>query len=700
MALKSPRVIQGLKVAAAMRQRLSHSIRLVSRWVLPYTAVRYTYWDLAHNLFDFSFHSPESLEALVEAVVAEFFALRFYDYCEGHCPFHLFTNSVRETDKDHQTTEQEMYQKKSLPSTIRAPSIRIKNAKGVFHDKLGTSSSDVNSLEWLDVIDHCPVYHPSKEEFEDPLRFVQKIAPEASKFGICKIVSPLSSSPTPAGVVLMTEKKGFKFSTQVQPLRLGKWNNEDMISFLNRGRNYTLREFEVMANKEAARRYGVSGCLPPAYVERQFWNEMINGKKGTVEYGVNVDGTAFSSSSSDLLSGSNSNLEAFPHHKSSALRLVENDIPGVTGPMLYIGMLFSMFAWHVEDHYLYSINYHHCGASKTWYGVPGSAALQFEKVVQHSVYDQEILSVKSEDGAFNVLANKTTMFPPKILLRHGVPVYKAVQMPGEFVITFPRAYHAGFSHGFNCGEAVNFATNDWFPFGIEASHRYAVLTRMPIIPYEELLCKEAMQLSQASDHGTRSRSDFLASLRGLKISFVFLLRLHHYARWRINKLKPSLNLQTRSERTIICILCRRDCYLGYYTCQCYTDPICIFHESLIFNCPCGSDCHLIIRDGILKMEALAKTFDQGREINHEVENQIKRFSYLWKSDKVLKVEDEYAPFSEIKCTKKRRREPVEKSKIRLRFPRKAHRYRRLAKNLVVPKCSHGKVVKRTLKYNA
>lgn len=26
---------------------------------------------------------------------------------------------------------------------------------------------------------------------------------------------------------------------------------------------------------------------------------------------------------------------------------------GVTEPMLYIGMLFSMFAWHVEDHYLY-----------------------------------------------------------------------------------------------------------------------------------------------------------------------------------------------------------------------------------------------------------------------------------------------------------------------------------------------------------
>ncbi|KAG5384362.1 hypothetical protein IGI04_035832 [Brassica rapa subsp. trilocularis] len=60
---------------------------------------------------------------------------------------------------------------------------------------------------------------------------------------------------------------------------------------------------------------------------------------------------------------------------------------------------------------------------------------------------------------------KTTIFPPKILLDHGMPVYKAVQRLGEFIVTFHMAHHAGFSHGFNCGEAVNFAMGDWFPFG-------------------------------------------------------------------------------------------------------------------------------------------------------------------------------------------------------------------------------------------
>lgn len=57
------------------------------------------------------------------------------------------------------------------------------------------------------------------------------------------------------------------------------------------------------------------------------------------------------------------------------------------------------------------------------------------------------MSAEGEDGAFDVLLGKTTLFPPNVLLEHDVPVYKAVQKPGEYVITFPRAYHAGFSHG-------------------------------------------------------------------------------------------------------------------------------------------------------------------------------------------------------------------------------------------------------------
>jgi [histone H3]-trimethyl-L-lysine4 demethylase len=38
---------------------------------------------------------------------------------------------------------------------------------------------------------------------------------------------------------------------------------------------------------------------------------------------------------------------------------------------------------------------------------------------------------------------------PRELCRRGIPVYRTRQAKGEFVITFPQAYHAGFNNGFN-----------------------------------------------------------------------------------------------------------------------------------------------------------------------------------------------------------------------------------------------------------
>lgn len=71
---------------------------------------------------------------------------------------------------------------------------------------------------------------------------------------------------------------------------------------------------------------------------------------------------------------------------------------------------------------------------------------------------------------------------------------RVVQAPGEFVITFPRAYHGGFSNGFCVGEAVNFSIGDWFPFGLEAAQRYRRLGRLPVLAHDELLCLEGLAI--------------------------------------------------------------------------------------------------------------------------------------------------------------------------------------------------------------
>ncbi|KAL3499985.1 hypothetical protein ACH5RR_039078 [Cinchona calisaya] len=492
------------------------------------------------------------------------------------------------------------------------------NVTDVF-TKRKVAKFDTTDLDWIDKIPECPVYCPNKEEFEDPLVYLQKIAPEASKYGICKVVCPVSAD-VPAGVVLMKEKAGFKFTTRVQPLRLAEWDTDDKVTFFMSGRNYTFRDFEKMANKVFARRYYSAGCLPATYMEKEFWHEIACGKTESVEYACDVDGSAFSSSSSDQLGRSKWNLKKLSRLPKSVLRLLETAIPGVTEPMLYIGMLFSMFAWHVEDHYLYSINYQHCGAAKTWYGIPGHAALDFEKVVKRHVYTRDILSTDGEDGAFDVLLGKTTLFPPSILLQHNVPVYKAVQKPGEYIITFPRAYHAGFSHGFNCGEAVNFAIGDWFPLGSIASHRYALLNRMPLLPHEELLCKEALILSKRMEfeYPDYSSADLIAH-RNIKVSFVILMRFQHQARWCLMKSQACTGVSLVSHGTILCSICKRDCYVAYLSCNCYSHPVCLRHDPKFLDLPCGGIQTLFLREDILDMEAVAKKFEQEKSILNEVQ---------------------------------------------------------------------------------
>lgn len=50
------------------------------------------------------------------------------------------------------------------------------------------------------------------------------------------------------------------------------------------------------------------------------------------------------------------------------------------------------------------------------------------------------------------------MIDPIELINHDIKVHKAYQRPREYILTLFNAYHAGFSQGYNVGEAVNVGT--------------------------------------------------------------------------------------------------------------------------------------------------------------------------------------------------------------------------------------------------
>jgi hypothetical protein len=232
----------------------------------------------------------------------------------------------------------------------------------------------------------------------------------------------------------------------------------------------------------------LSSTMDEQTVEREFWYTMSSSTNFTVQYANDVEGTA----SGDFNAW---DLTKFPTSSRCLLRLLPELIPGVTTPMLYIGMLFAHFCWHYEDNALYSINVMHAGAPKTWYVVPGYAAAQVEKAADEVFASHPDRYHPLMHGA-HMLMRKTVMMSPSILLARGVPVYRATQRPREIIVTFPRGYHSGFNHGFHTGEAINFALPDWIPYGLASLQRYRSVAWLSVIDMERLILDMAQYLSK------------------------------------------------------------------------------------------------------------------------------------------------------------------------------------------------------------
>lgn len=172
---------------------------------------------------------------------------------------------------------------------------------------------------------------------------------------------------------------------------------QEAFGFEQAEREYTLQQFGQMADqfKQEYFRKPVH-LVPTEMVEREFWRIVSSiDEDVTVEYGADLHtmdhGSGFPTKSSlYLLPGdqeyaeSSWNLNNLPLLEDSILGHINADISGMNAPWMYVGMCFAAFCWHNEDHWSYSINYLHWGEPKTWYGVPGSCAEQFEETMKQA----------------------------------------------------------------------------------------------------------------------------------------------------------------------------------------------------------------------------------------------------------------------------------------------------------------------------
>lgn len=327
------------------------------------------------------------------------------------------------------------------------------------------------------------------------------------------------------------------------------------------GKVYSLGDFQHVADKfkenyekEHPELQSYSSEQYENEIEKRFWDYVnTTGKSVTVEYGSDIHcsekGSGFPMKGTDTEYANDTwNLNNIPLHKDSLFNQIRSDISGMTVPWLYVGMMFSTFCWHSEDHYTYSVNYQHFGATKTWYGIPGSDAEKFEQAMQDAVPS---LFHKQP----NLLFQLVTMISPEVLIKNQVSCYAVDQGPGEFVITFPKAYHAGFNHGFNCNEAVNFAPPDWVPYGSESVVTYRRYKRPPVFSNDALLVRTAMKDSRAET--ARWLEPFIEDIvtREIKLRGTILAKL--------NNLKPRVcNREPKTEEEYQCAICNALPYLS------------------------------------------------------------------------------------------------------------------------------------------
>ncbi|KAJ9661694.1 hypothetical protein H2198_001870 [Neophaeococcomyces mojaviensis] len=372
------------------------------------------------------------------------------------------------------------------------------------------------------------------------------------------------------------------------------------------GNIYSLRSFQEKANNFKEQYF--SSRLQqdghgPRYptedeVEREFWRLVEDITESVeVEYGADIHSTTHGSGFPTIeknplnkYSRDPWNLNVLPFHPDSLFRHIKGDISGMTVPWLYVGMCFSTFCWHNEDHYAYSANFQHFGSTKTWYGIPGSDALAFEAAMREAV--PELFETQPD-----LLFQLVTILPPSQLKKAGVNVYALDQRAGQFVITFPQAYHAGFNHGFNFNEAVNFAPADWEPFGDAGVQRLQEFRKNPCFSHEELLFTAAA--SDTTINTAKWLAPALERVRDRELSHreQFAARhkeLHPHSDCTFDTLAEEVPLdcglhilvqdEELEEEDYQCSYCKAFSYLSQFRCEKTRKISCLLHPEQLDCC--------------------------------------------------------------------------------------------------------------------
>ncbi|XP_060772659.1 lysine-specific demethylase 4C isoform X2 [Neoarius graeffei] len=284
-------------------------------------------------------------------------------------------------------------------------------------------------------------FRPTMEEFQDFNKYLVYMESQgAHRAGLAKVIPPKGWKPRRT----YDDIDDLVIQAPIQQMVAGQ---SGLFTQYNiQKKPLSVQEFRRLANSD---KYCTPRYLNYEDLERKYWKNLTFVPP---IYGADVSGTLYDEDVDEWNIG----------HLNSILDVIEEDcgvsIQGVNTPYLYFGMWKTSFSWHTEDMDLYSINYLHFGEPKSWYAIPPEHGKRLERLATGFFPN----SFKSCEA---FLRHKMTLISPSVLKKYSIPFDKITQEAGEFMITFPYGYHAGFNHGFNCAESTNFASLRWIDYG-------------------------------------------------------------------------------------------------------------------------------------------------------------------------------------------------------------------------------------------
>ncbi|CAN0886047.1 Lysine-specific demethylase JMJ703 [Linum grandiflorum] len=495
------------------------------------------------------------------------------------------------------------------------------------------------------LLQEAPVFHPTEEEFKDTLKYIANVRPSAEPYGICRIVPPPSWHP-PCMIIEKSVWEDSLFESLVQRIdgsldqSSGYISNCSVMEGFEQepGPQFSLKTFKRYSDDFVSQYFTIDEVLNPKsgsnmhVKQREPSLEDIEGEyrriienpteEMEVICGDNLDSHVFGSGfpSRNQFSENDSdqdyvnsgwNLKNTAVLPDSLLSFENPSTSRLLQPRLRVGMCFSSLPWKIAEHHLYSLSYMHLGSPKIWYAVPGSHRSVFDATMkkcqsglgrkysktQHYRRVSYIQISRMEVVLIHALLVQLLKLTPTMLKSEGMPVYRCVQYPGEFVLVLPRSHYSNFDSGFNCCESINLAPLEWLPNGQNVVDFYSEQARKTSLSQDKLLigaAKEAVRaqwLNLLSRKNTQlnttwrdaaGKDGILAKALDLRIKLEASRRKHLCNSSQSRKMDKDFDTTSKKE----CELCYYDLHLSAASCSCNADRYsCLIHAKQLCSCP-------------------------------------------------------------------------------------------------------------------